>query len=74
MPALPRADRLYLTRVHAAVEGDARLPPIDWDEWREVGRERHAADSDNPYEYSFLVYERAAHAEPGVNRAVLPRD
>jgi dihydrofolate reductase len=72
--ALPRADRLYLTRVHAAVQGDARLPPIDWDQWREVGRERHAADSDNPYDYSFLVYERAAHAESGGNRAVLPRD
>ena len=26
--ALPRAGRLYLTRIHAAVEGDALLPPI----------------------------------------------
>jgi len=61
--ALPRADRLYLTRIHAAVEGDARLPPINWGEWREVGRERHAADDHNPHDYSFLVYERAGQAE-----------
>ena len=72
--ALPRAGRLYLTRIHAAVEGDALLPPIDWDEWREVGRERHAADSDNPYDYSFLVYERVPHSESGGSRAMLPRD
>ena len=26
--ALPRADRLYLTRVHADVEGDTRFPGI----------------------------------------------
>ena len=58
--AIPRADRLYLTLVHAAVEGDAFLPPIDWREWRETGRERHRGSGDNPHDYSFLVYERAA--------------
>lgn len=58
--AIPRADRLYLTLVHSAVEGDALLPPIDWREWRETGRERHRGSGDNPHDYSFLVYERAA--------------
>ena len=58
--AIPRADRLYLTLVHAAVDGDAFLPPIDWREWRETGRERHRASEDNPHDYSFLVYERRA--------------
>jgi len=57
--AIPRADRLYLTEVHAVVEGDAALPDIDWAQWREVGRERHAAAAPNPYDYSFVVYERA---------------
>ena len=57
--AIPRAERLYLTEVHARVEGDARLPTIDWGQWREVGRERHAASGANPYDYSFVVYERA---------------
>ncbi len=57
--ALPRADRLYITQVHASVEGDALLPPINWPEWREASRERHAAMDDNPYDYSFVVYDRA---------------
>ena len=56
--AIPRADRLYLTRVHAAVEGDVVLPEIDWAEWRELSREFHAAEAPNPYDYSFLVFER----------------
>lgn len=56
---LARADRLYITRVHADVEGDALLPPIDWTRWREVSREFHRAGNDNPYDYSFLVYERS---------------
>ena len=57
--AMPQADRLYLTEVHAVIEGDAVLPEIDWAQWREVGRERHAAEDPNPYDYSFVVYERA---------------
>lgn len=58
--ALPRAERLYLTEVHAVIQGDAVLPEVDWAQWREVGRERHAAEAPNPYDYSFVVYERAA--------------
>ena len=56
--ALPRASRLYLTEVHAQVEGDAYLPAIDWSRWRETSRERHAAAAPNPYDYSFVVFER----------------
>ena len=56
--AIPRADRLYLTLVHAAVEGDAFLPPINWQEWRETGRERHRGSGENPHDFSFVVYER----------------
>ena len=57
--ALPLADRIYLTRVHAEVAGDALLPAFDRAEWREVSRERHSADDSNPYDYSFVIYERA---------------
>lgn len=56
--AIPRADRLYLTQVHANVPGDARLPEIDWTQWREVSRERFTASDGNPYDYSFVVFER----------------
>lgn len=56
--AMPRADRLYLTQVHADIDGDVRLPPVDWSNWRELGRERYAAGESNPYDYSFLLFER----------------
>lgn len=56
--ALPMAARLYLTRVHAEVPGDVYLPEIDFSVWREVTRERFAAQDPNPFDYSFIVYER----------------
>ncbi len=56
---LPAAERLYLTRVHADVDGDAFLPAIDAQAWQLVSDERHAADEKNEYDYSFRLYERA---------------
>ena len=56
--ALPKADRLYLTQVHADVHGDAVFPEIDLDQWQELGREDFEASGPNPYEYSFVVLER----------------
>ncbi|SCZ58418.1 type 3 dihydrofolate reductase [Thiohalomonas denitrificans] len=55
---LPRADRLYLTRVHAVIEGDAWFPSIDSSEWRETEREERPADADNPHGMAFQVLER----------------
>jgi len=57
--ALPRVDRIHLTRVHANVAGDTYFPPVDWNAWRCVAEERHAADEKNPFEFTFLTYERA---------------
>jgi dihydrofolate reductase len=56
--AIPVADRLYVTEVHAEVEGDAYLPSIEWANWVESSRERHMAIAPNPYDYSFVVYDR----------------
>ncbi len=56
--ALPRADRLYLTRVHASVEGDVTLPGLDPGRWTRVSRERREADDRHAYPFSFEVYER----------------
>ncbi|SEG77707.1 dihydrofolate reductase [Marinobacterium lutimaris] len=55
---LPQTQRLYLTQVHASVEGDAYFPELTTDEWREVGREDFSASDTNPYDYSFIVLER----------------
>ncbi|ALO44844.1 dihydrofolate reductase [Pseudohongiella spirulinae] len=56
--ALPYADRLYMTQVHADVEGDAWFPTFELSEWHELGREDFSASGPNPYDYSFVVLER----------------
>ncbi|MCP5160981.1 MAG: dihydrofolate reductase [Hahellaceae bacterium] len=56
--ALPRVQRLYLSEVHARVEGDAFFPEVTLSQWKEVAREDFAAQAPNPYDYSFVVYDR----------------
>ena len=56
--ALPQTQRLYLTEVHAEVDGDTFFPEYDTSEWKEIGREDFPAEGPNPYDYSFVVYER----------------
>ena len=51
------ADRIYVTEIHADIQGDTVFPEIG-PEWREVSREKHSADDKNPYDYDFVVYER----------------
>ena len=53
--ALPCADRIELTMVHASFEGDTRFPELDPARWREVAREGHPADQANPLAYSFVT-------------------
>jgi len=55
--ALPLADQIYLTRVHAAPPGDTyfRFPAAGW---REISHEDHPADDQNDYPYSFITLER----------------
>ncbi|MEJ2189497.1 MAG: dihydrofolate reductase [Acidobacteriota bacterium] len=51
-------DCLYITRVHAEVEGDTFFPEIDLEAWRLISREDHEADDRNQYPFSFLVYNK----------------
>lgn len=59
--ALPNANILYLTFIHAEFPGDTFFPPINPNEWQEVWREDHQADAKNPYDYSFVKLERLEH-------------
>lgn len=58
---LPRAQRLYLTEVHAQIEGDTFFPEISDHEWRETGREDHQPEPANPYSHSFVVLDRVTN-------------
>ncbi len=55
--ALPRAQRIYLTRVHAHFDADTFFPAIEPMSWREVSREDHPADVQNTHAYSFVMLE-----------------
>ena len=55
---LPRAQRLYLTFVHASIIGDAWFPEIDFAQWQEIERHDRQADEKNPYAHSFCIFER----------------
>ncbi len=46
--ALPMADRIEWTEVHAKPEGDTYFPDFDRSEWTETFRESHPADSQSP--------------------------
>ncbi len=56
--SLNRANRLYITEVHADVSGDVYFPEFDIGEWVEIEREDHSADDKNDFDYSFVVMER----------------
>lgn len=51
-------DRLYITRVHANVEGDTFFPAVDLDRWLLADRVDHPADEKNEYPYAFERYDR----------------
>lgn len=55
---LPRADRIYLTRVQADVEGDTYFFDIDRTRWRLVSSEHHDADDKHAYAFEMMVFER----------------
>jgi dihydrofolate reductase len=55
--ALPAVDKIYLTRVHAEVSGDCRMPD-DWLAGFELASREDAADLGSGTRYSFLGYRR----------------
>jgi dihydrofolate reductase len=56
--ALPIADRVYLTRVHAEIAGDVTFDELDPESWEEIGREDHNADERHRHSFSVCLYER----------------
>jgi dihydrofolate reductase len=66
--AMHGADRMYLTRVHAEVDGDTWFPDFDdVSEWHLIDAEHFEADEKNEFPFSFLTYVRAGaegHAIP----------
>ncbi len=56
--ALPRADRLYLTHVHAVLDGDTFFPPLNPGDWHITDQRHHPADARHAYAMTFTTYNR----------------
>ena len=56
--AMPLAQRIYLTRIHAVVEGDAYAPELETGQWELLSSEPHPADEKHAYAFTFEVWER----------------
>jgi dihydrofolate reductase len=56
--ALPLAERIYLTRVHASPEGDVAFPHLDLSPWRITHTQTHPSGPKDAYAFTFSVLER----------------
>ena len=54
---MPLADKLYITHIHHSWEdADTFFPEIKENEWMLVQAEKHEADANNPYAFTFAEY------------------
>lgn len=59
--ALPKAQRLYLTWVNAAVDGaDTFFPGVHFSDWTELSRSHHKKDADHAYDFDMVEYVRSS--------------
>ena len=54
---IKHADRLYITQIDVTGVADTFFPEIG-PEWKEVSKETHQADRENPFPYTFYIYEK----------------
>jgi dihydrofolate reductase len=55
---LPLTQRVYLTRVHTTIDGDAYFPAMNFADWNLLSQLDFSADEKHAYAYSFQVWER----------------
>ncbi|HRN47772.1 MAG TPA: dihydrofolate reductase [Niabella sp.] len=53
-----KADKIYLTRVNTAMEGDTYFPEINEKEWTLTSKVENKADEKHAFDYSFETWER----------------
>ena len=57
--AMEFADKLYITHIHHSwPDADTFFPEIDPKVWKQISAEKHEADENNPYDYTFAEYGR----------------
>ncbi|MGE0354077.1 MAG: dihydrofolate reductase [Gemmatimonadales bacterium] len=63
--ALPVADRLELTVVHARVPGDTTFPDFEPADWVLTAERFHPADERHEHSFTFRTYERVERRKDG---------
>jgi dihydrofolate reductase len=56
--AMPVADKIDLTRVHATFDADTFFPEIDAAQWKLVSSEFHPKDDKHAYDFTFEQYKK----------------
>lgn len=55
---LELASRLYVTTVHAQVEGDTQFPELNWSTWTNTWERHYTADNRHAYSYTIAQWDR----------------
>ena len=56
---MPEIDTIYATEIDASFsDTDTFFPEIDMTTWQEVSRVHHPADTENKYDFDFVMYHR----------------
>lgn len=58
---MPNADRIYMTFIDDAVDGDTFFPDIKSEEWQVICQEDFPADSSRAFGYSYITLDRVRH-------------
>ncbi len=51
-------NKIYLTRVHTTVDGDAFYPDFDKLKWKLISKDSHKTDEKHKFDYTFQTWEK----------------
>ncbi len=52
------AEKIYLTEINGAFQGQTTFPEFDKEQWVEISREHHDVDDRHEYSFDFVVYQK----------------
>lgn len=52
------ANKIYLTEIHATIDGDVTFPEFSETEWIETSRIHHPKDSRHHFDFDYVTYEK----------------
>lgn len=67
--ALPFADKIELTRVHANLEADTFFPVLSEEEWELLSEVAHPSDEKHAYSFTFQTWVRKSKSGVGMRYA-----